>query len=209
MDVICQNIELSKVDDEYKSFNFKQLVELVKTLKHKNKYLENQINILENKNFQSITEKLNKEIPWVIEFIDWVNNLSVNCFNIDIDINNEKLFKFSEFNFEILQSIFNKEREFYYPILKYQNKLFITTTEGWQELDNTTLVNFLQKIENILITKLTNWKKENDSILINEKNSQKINIILKNILQISNKINSCKNILLKCIKPIPKFNNKK
>ena len=207
MDVICQNMEFED-NDEYKSFDFQQLIELIKVLKHKNKYLENQINILQNKNFQSITEKLNKEIPWVIEFMEWVDNLSIISLVIDIDINNEKLFKFSEFNFEILQSIFNKEREFYYPILKYQNKLFITTKTGWQELDNTTLVNFLQKIENILISKLVNWKKENESMINNEKNSEKINIILKNILQISNKPNSSKNILLKCIKPISKINNK-
>ena len=36
MDVICQNMEFED-NDEYKSFNFQQLLELVKVLKHKNK----------------------------------------------------------------------------------------------------------------------------------------------------------------------------
>ena len=209
MDLINENIKSSELEDEYKSFNFQQLLELVKKLKQKNKYLEYQINILQVKNFQSIVEKLNKEIPWVVEFIEWVNKLSDHCLNIEIDIDNEKLFKFSDLNYEIIKSIFNKEREFYYPILKYQNKLFITSANGWQELDNPTLIKFLQKIENILITKLTNWKKENVSKLINEKNCEKINTLLKNILQISHKTSTSKNNLIKCIKPIPKFNNKK
>ena len=209
MDLINENIISSEIEDEYKSFNFQQLLELVKKLKQKNKYLEYQINILEVKNFQSIVEKLNKEIPWVVEFIEWVNKLSDHSLNIEIDIDNEKLFKFSDLNYEIIKSIFNKEREFYYPILKYQNKLFITSANGWQELDNQTLIKFLQKIENLLITKLTNWKKENGSKLINEKNCEKINTLLKNILQISHKTSTSKNNLIKCIKPIPKFNNKK
>jgi hypothetical protein len=204
------NVNINEIEEKL-SPSYKQLLDLVVELKLKNKNLESKISMLENNNNQSfsIIDKLNTQVPWIVLFKDWVNDLQPINLDLVMDLNNEKLFKSSELINLIVETIFSNEREFYFPILKHQKILFITTSQGWNEIDNEHLTIFTQKIENLLILKITNWKNENLLILNNYKNNEKYNLIIKNIIQISKKLPSVKNNLLKYIKPINKYNYKK